>query len=127
MKGFYTSILLSLAVFLTIGVGNLTAGDVNLEVRDSNGGLLSGVNVFYNDYSNHWVLLGTTDDGTSSNPVVAPVPDGTYNFKAVKDYTAQIESGDVPGSVNFQTAKFLVHVKKLDDSNFEGIAVAFND
>jgi Secretion system C-terminal sorting domain len=124
----FYSLFFMLAIMLTLGVSNTFAGDVNLEVRDSNNDLLSGVNVYYNDYGNHYVLLGTTDDGTSYNPVVATLPDGNYKFKAVLNHTEQIMDNEpVPGTVNFQTSEFVVHVKKSDDTNFSGIAVAFND
>ena len=123
-KGFYVTILLSLVLFLTIGASTLTAADVNLEVRDSNNNLLSGVNVYYNDYSNHYVLLGNT---TSNNPVVTTLSGGPYNFKAVKNHTEQIINHEVSGTVTFQTSEFLVHVENSDNQDFEGIAVAFND
>jgi len=66
-KSLAVTILVCLALFLTLGAPSAFAGDVNLEVRDSNNNLLAGVNVYYNDYGTHYVLLGTTDDGTSSN------------------------------------------------------------
>ena len=100
--------------------------NVTLTVQDSIGTPLDGVNVYYNDYSNHWVLLGTTAGG---NPVMASFADGTYNIKAVKDYSQQVESVVVSGTGNqiFQTDKFIVHVKDSTTANFPGVAVAYND
>lgn len=118
------SILVCLALFLTLGATNAFAETVNLEVKDSGNNWLAGVKVYYNDYGNHYVLLGTTN---GSGQVTANIADGTYNFKAVKDHTEQIKSGVVPGLVSFQTSKFVVHVKDSDDSDFPGIAVSFND
>ena len=129
MKGFYVSILQCLTFLMILGTGNLLAGDVNLEVRDSYNNKLAGVNVYYNDYGDHYVLLGTTDDGTSNNPVVATLPDGNYRFKAVLNHTEQIlDNKPVPGgTVNFQTSEFVVHVIDSDGNDFQGIAVGFND
>ena len=100
--------------------------NVTLTVLDSNNNPLDGVNVYYNDYSNHWVLLGTTAGG---NPVLATFEDGTYNFKAVKDYSQQVQSVDVSGtgSHTFQTSLFTVHVKDSSGVNSEGVTVAYND
>ena len=102
------------------------ADNVTLTVLDSYGNPLDGVDVYYNDYSNHWVLLGTT---TGGNPVTATFADGTYNIKAVKDDSQQIESVIVSstGSQTFQTDKFTVHVKDANEATLEGIAVAYND
>ena len=122
-KGFYVTILLCFG-FLLMGGSNIFAGTVSLYVNDHNGALLSGVNVYYNDYSNHYVLLGNT---TSNNPVVTTLSGGPYNFKAVKNHTEQIINHEVSGTVTFQTSEFLVHVENSDNQDFEGIAVAFND
>ena len=101
-------------------------GNVTFTVLDSNNTPLDGVNVYYNDYSNHWVLLGAT---TGGNPVTATFADGVYNFKAVKDYSQQVASVVVSGTTGhtFQTDEFTVHVKDAGEAAFEGIAVAYND
>ena len=101
-------------------------GNVTLTVLDSNNAPLNGVNIYYNDYSNHWVLLGTTAGG---NPVMASFADGTYNFKAIKDHSQQVASVVVSGTggYSFKTDKYTVHVKDSTTADFPGIAVAYND
>ena len=125
----WTSISTIAVLLLTMALAQpvfADADNVTLTVLDSNNNPLDGVNVFYNDYSNHWVLLGTTAGG---NPVTATFADGTYNFKAVKDYSQQVESVVVSGTGSqiFQTDAFTVHVKDAGEDDFEGIAVAYND
>ena len=101
-------------------------GNVTLTVLDSGGQPLNGVNVYYNDYGSHWVLLGTTAGGS---PVMATFDDGTYNLKAVKDYSQQVASVTVSGTGSqiFQTSEFTVHVNDSSGANFPGIAVSYND
>ena len=122
-----TTILAISVLLLTMAFAPLPDGtdNVTLTVHDSTGAALDGVNVYYNDYSNHWVLLGTTTGGE----VTATFADGTYNIKAVKDYSQQVESVAVSGTGSqiFQTDKFTVHVKDSITANFAGIAVAYND
>ena len=120
------NILLTLSIMLLTGL-QVFAGSITLNVIDSNGDPLSGINVSYNDYGNHWVTLGTTD---VSGDVNAVVPDGTWDFRAKKDYSFQIKSQTVsgtPSDLQFQTSKFEAHVKKSDNTNFEGIEVEYND
>ena len=101
-------------------------GNVTLTVLDSNNNPLDGVELFYNDYGSHWVSLGTTSGGS---PVMATLEDGTYNIKAVKNYSAQVASVTVSGTgaQTFQTALFMVNVTDSGGANFPGIAVAYND
>ena len=125
----WTSISTIVVLLLTLVLVQPVSADadnVTLTVIDSDGAALDGVNVYYNDYSNHWVLLGTT---TGGSPVTATFADGTYNIKAVKDYSQQVESVVVSGtgSKTFQTQEFTVHVEDSSGSDFEGIAVGYND
>ena len=125
----WTSISTIAVLLLTLALAQpvfADADNVTLTVLDSNNNPLDGVNVYYNDYSNHWVLLGTTAGG---NPVMATFADGTYNFKAVKEYSQQVESVVVSGTGSqiFQTDEFTVHVKDAGEADFAGIAVAYND
>jgi len=123
-KKFFFSFTLVLALLLTLGAANSIAGTVNLEVWDSGNNRLAGVQVYYNDYGNHYVLLGTT---SGSGPVTATLTDGTYKFKAVKDHTEEIKSGTVPCNIDFQTSKFIVYVKDSDGNDFSNINTYFND
>ena len=102
------------------------ANNVTLTVLDSNSVPMDGINVYYNDYGNHWVSLGTT---TGGSPVTASFADGTYNFKAVKNYSEQIVTVIVSGTgdATFQTAKYTVNVDDVTGADFEGIAAAYND
>ena len=118
--------LLFLTIFLITGLPAF-AGLVTLHVDDSNGDDLSGVQVSYNDYGNHWVTLGTTD---ANGDVNANVPDGTWDFRALKNYSFQIKNHTVsatPSNLGFQTSEYIAHVKKTDGSDFEGIEVEYND
>ena len=93
----WTSISIIAVLLLTLALAQpafADGGNVTLTVLDSNNNPLNGVNIYYNDYSNHWVLLGTTTDGE----VMATFADGTYNIKAVKDYSQQVASVTVSGT-----------------------------
>ena len=65
-----TTILAVSVLLLSLAFAPLTqvADNVTLTVHDSSGDLLGGVNVYYNDYSNHWVLLGNTSKNAASIP-----------------------------------------------------------
>ena len=118
--------IILLAFMLMLGATNSFAGTVTLNVTDSYDNNLAGVKVYYNNYGNNYVLLGTTN-GAGVN---ATVPDGLTKFKAILNSTEQIISGSVGTSaliINFQTSEFVVHVKKSDGSPFSGIAASFND
>jgi len=113
-----------ITIVLMLFVVNGFAGTVTLNVADHNGSALAGVAVSYNDYGSHYVTLGTTDAG---GQVVADVPEGTWNFKANKNYSDQIVSGTSPGTINFQTAEFVIHVEHTNGSDFEAINTSYND
>ena len=66
-------------VFAIAGTAIAQSPNVTLTVHDSGDNALDDVKVYYNDYGNHWLLLGTT---TGGNPVTATFADGSYNFRA---------------------------------------------
>ena len=93
--------------------------------KKSDGSPLPGIKISRNDYGNHYVTVGYTDANgylfTTSEPA------GTWKFGANKDKTNQYYTTG-PGAITFQTAKFVVNIKKSDCvTNFEGIKVSYND
>lgn len=120
MKNLYKILL----AFLLFGWLPALAGSITFNIDDYSGSpLTETVKVYYEDYSTHWALLGTTSTGV----LTVSMSDGTYNFKAVLKRSAQVITGVVPGTINFQTSKFIVHVKKSDGSNFPGIITYYED
>jgi hypothetical protein len=120
--------ILAIALFLGFALAlsaEAVSPNVTLNVDDSGGNPLDGVKLYYNDYGNHYVYLGTTTGGT----VTATLPAGlSTNFKAViLGHSVQIIPGTVPCTVDFQTSEFIVHVKHTNSSAYEGIAVYWED
>ena len=85
---------------------------------------LPNIKIYRNDYSNHYVHVGTTD----ANGILfaTTIPGGTWKFKATKDHTQQYLTAG-PSLFNFQTSKFITHVKKHDGTDFPNINVDYND
>jgi hypothetical protein len=124
-KKIFLHLFTSFLVFCWLPV---LAGNITFDIDDHSGSALNEtVKIYYNDYGNHWVLLGQTSTGN----ITVTAPDGTWNFKAVLfGHSVQVLPGlTVPGTIThtFQTAEFEVWVKKSDGSNFGGIATSWND
>ena len=91
----------------------------------ADGSALPNIPIARNDYGNHYVSVGTTD--ANGLLFTTTVPNGTWKFRASKDKSNQYKTAG-PSTIIFQTAKFVVNIKKSDcTTNFEGIAVSYND
>jgi hypothetical protein len=124
----WTSISTIAVLLLTMAFVQPVSADgdnVTFNVHDSGNNPLDGVKLYYNDYGNHYVYLGTTSGGT----VTATLPDGlSTNIKAVVlGHSVQIQPCTVPCTLDFQTSKFIVHVTNSNGDDFEGIKASWND
>ena len=111
------------------GTVNFQTSEFIMHVMKTDGTDFPGINTYWQDYTNHWVLVGATDANGKTSIELFP---GTYNFRAYKDHTNQFGSLTVStsgssGTVDFQTATFIMHVMKSDGSDFQGIKAYYGD
>ena len=101
-------------------------GNVYLfNTKQSNGSALPNIPIYRNDYGNHFISVGTTD--ANGLLFTTDQPSGQWKFRASKNYSQQDIIAGGANTLNFQSCRFITHVKKTDGSPFEGIATDYSD
>jgi hypothetical protein len=124
----YSFVTADVSVSGTVAVQFQTSEFV-VHVKNTAGGNFPGILTQYNDYGNNWITVGTTDANGLASIELFP---GTFNFRASKNYSVQsgaltVSTSGASGTVIFQTASFVTHVKNAAGGNFPGILTQYND